>query len=228
MKLRKNSAFTLIELLVVISIIAIIAALAMPSFSSFLLKGKMTQQMSNGLNIFKAMGNYASDPNKDEFPAYTDTDDPSTLVQNSNDAFEILLKNGMLDDKKVFFNQNSAWCQRTVQNETTSKQVQQGENDWCYVVGIKWSSKDSKWPLLANAFQPGSTTYVKDQGQKGGAWKGTRAVVIWAGGNGEVVDTKEQGSTYFIKRTDKPTADAFVKEGEWLSGDKVKVLYPEG
>ncbi len=228
MKLRKNSAFTLIELLVVISIIAIIAALAMPSFSSFLLKGKMTQQMSNGLNIFKAMGNYASDPSKDEFPAYTDVDDPNTLVSTSNAAFEILLKNGMLDDKKVFFNQNSAWCERTVQNEQTSKDVQPKENDWCYVVGIKWSSKDSKWPLLANAFSPGSTTYVKDQGQKGGAWKGTRAVVIWAGGNGEVVDTKEQGSTYFIKRPDKPTSDAFIKEGEWLSGDKVKVLYPEG
>lgn len=225
---HRSRGFTLIELLVVISIIAIIASLAMPSFSAFLLRAKMNKQMSDGLNIFKAMGNYASDPNKDEFPAYADVDDPNTLASTSNEAFEILLKNGMLDDKRVFFNQNSAWCSRQPQNETTAKKLQPGENDWCYVVGVKWSSKDSKWPLLANAFSPGSTTYVTDQGQKGGAWKGTRAVVIYAGGNGEVVDTKEQGTSYFIKRSDKPAANAFEKDGEWLSGDKVKVLYPAG
>src|SRR5262245_36577445 len=194
MKLRKNSAFTLIELLVVISIIAIIAALAMPSFSSFLMKGKMTGQMSNGLNIFKAMANYASDPNKDEFPIYTDPEDPGTQVNNSSEAFEILMKNGMLDDKKVLYDQTSSYSQKQVKKKSAGKKVQQGENDWVYVVGIKWSTKDSRWPILANAFAPGSTYYVKDKGQKGGCWGGTRAVVIWAGGNGEVVDTKEQGT----------------------------------
>ncbi len=223
-----HGGFTLIELLVVISIIAIIAALSFPAFSAFLMKARMNGQMANGLSIYKAMGNYASDPNKDEFPAYADTDDPNTLATTSNAAFEILLKNGMIDNKQVFYSQNSAWCSKQFQNETTAKKLQPGENDWCYVVGVKWSSKDSKWPLLANAFSPGTTTYRTDQGQKGGAWKGTRAVVIWAGGNGEVVDTKEQGTSYFIKRADKPTANAFEKEGEWLSGDNVKVLYPEG
>ena len=43
--------FTLIELLVVISIIAIIAALAMPAFSSFMLKGRMADQLNNGRQI---------------------------------------------------------------------------------------------------------------------------------------------------------------------------------
>jgi prepilin-type N-terminal cleavage/methylation domain-containing protein len=220
--------FTLIELLVVISIIAILAGLAFPAFASFLMKAKMNGQMANGLSIYKAMANYASDPDKDEFPTYRDFDDPNTLVTNSNEAFEILLKRGYLDDKRVLFNAPSTWCTRQPQNESTAKRVQTGENDWSYVVGLKWSVKDSRWPVLANAFSPGGTTYVTEQAQKGGVWKGTRAVVIWAGGNGAVIDTKDQGSVYFIPRPDKPSADAFQKDGEWLSGERVKVLHPAG
>jgi prepilin-type N-terminal cleavage/methylation domain-containing protein len=228
MKLRKNSAFTLIELLVVISIIAIIAALAMPSFSSFLLRSKMTNQMSNGLNIWKAMGNYATNPDDDAFPIFKDREDPNTEVQNANEAFEILLSKGMLDDKKVFFNSNSAWCQKQAQNDQTAKRVQQGENDWCYVIGLRRSTSDSRWPVLANAFVPGSTYYVSDTSKKGGVWKGQKAVVIYMGGNGDVAETLEQGTNYIIRRSDKPKANAFEKEGEWLAGDKVKVLYPMG
>jgi prepilin-type N-terminal cleavage/methylation domain-containing protein len=224
----RTRGFTLIELLVVISIIAILAALAMPGFSAFLLRTKMNKQMADGRSIYQAMANYAIDPNKDEFPAYTDFDDPNTLVTNSNEAFEILLKRGLIDDKRVFANVASPWCSRQPANEATAKRVLPGENDWAYVVGLRWSTKDSKWPVLANAFSPGTTNYVKDPSQKGGVWKGTQAVVIWAGGNGEVVETREQGSNYFIKRADKPQADAFQKDGEWLSGDKVKVLHPAG
>lgn len=226
MKLRKNSAFTLIELLVVISIIAIIAALAMPSFSSFMMKSKMTNQMSNGKNIWNAMGNYATNPDDDAFPIYKDRLDPNTKVNDCNEAFEILMKGEFIDDKKIFFQSGSAWCKRQTNTEATAKQVQQGENDWCYVVGLRRTSS-SKWPILANAFAPGSTYYVKDQGQKGGVWKGSRAVCIYAGGNAEVVDTLERGSNYIIRRTDKPQADAFVPEGEWLAGEDVKVLYPK-
>ncbi len=46
------SAFTLIELLVVISIIAILASLALPSITSALNKGKLTQTMSNYRQLY--------------------------------------------------------------------------------------------------------------------------------------------------------------------------------
>jgi prepilin-type N-terminal cleavage/methylation domain-containing protein len=223
---RPRRGFTLIELLVVISIIATLAAIAVPTMGAIQMRGRMTNQVANGRSIFQAMAVYASD--KDEFPTYADFDDPNTMVNNSNEAFEILLKGGMLDDKRVLNNNNSAWCSRQAQNESTAKRVLPGENDWSYVAGVRWSVKDSRWPILANAFAPGTTTYVKEQAQKGGAWKGTKAVVIWAGGNGEIVETKEKGSSYFIKRPDKPGADAFQQDGEWLSGDKVKVLHPAG
>jgi prepilin-type N-terminal cleavage/methylation domain-containing protein len=224
----RSRGFTLIELLVVISIIAIIAGIAFPSFAAFLMRAKMTAQMNNGLQIYKAMANFAMNPDRDEFPLYKDPDDPSTMVSNSNEAFELLLKSGTLDNKQAFFNPVSRWCSRQVNNESTAKKVQPGENDWCYVAGLRWSVKDSRWPILANAFSPGTTTYVATQTEKGGCWKGSQAVVIWADGSGKVLTTKEQGQSFFIARPDKPAANAFEQDGEWLSGDRVKVLYPAG
>ena len=91
--------------------------------------------------------------------------------------------------------------------------------------GLKDSS-NSRWPLLANAFAPGSTTYVKDQSKPGGVWKGQNAIVVWAGGSAEIVETKDQGETFFVKRSDKPTANAFDKDQDWLSGEDVEVLFP--
>jgi prepilin-type N-terminal cleavage/methylation domain-containing protein len=226
MKIRKHSAFTLIELLVVISIIAIIAALAMPAFSSFMLKGRMADQLNNGRQIYLAMRNYASETSHGgAFPAYKDPDDANSLVNNSNEAFEILVPRYM-DDKKVFFNKHSAWCKTTTKSESTANRVQPGENDWCYVRGLKDSS-NSRWPLLANAFAPGTKNYVKDQSRPGGVWKGANAVVVWAGGSAEMVETKDQGETFFVKRSDKPQANAFEQDSDWLSGEEVQVLYPQ-
>jgi len=226
MKIRKHSAFTLIELLVVISIIAIIAALAMPAFSSFMLKGRMADQLNNGRQIYLSMRNYASETSHGgSFPAYKDPDDANSLVNNSNEAFEILLPRYM-DDKRAFFNKHSAWCKTTTKSESTANRVQPGENDWCYVRGLKDSS-NSRWPLLANAFAPGTKNYVKDQSRPGGVWKGANAVVVWAGGSAEMIETKDQGESFFVKRTDKPGANAFEQDSDWLSGDEVQVLYPQ-
>ena len=224
-------AFTLIELLVVISIIAIIASLAMPTFSSFMQNSRMTEQMSNGLNVFKAMASYGSESGHNGLlPIYTDPDDPATKVTTSNEALEILLAGNYIDDKRVFINRASEWCKPVQKNDdSTAKKVQVRESDWCYVVGIGDTSS-SRWPVLANAFATGTDsnpTYVTDPGQKGGVWKGTKAVVIYHGGNGEVGATKKDGNNYFVKRTDQPTKNAFVVDGDWLSGSDIKVLFPK-
>ena len=226
-----RQAFTLIELLVVISIIAIIASLAMPAFSSFMQNSRMTEQMSNGLNVFKAMASYGSESGHNGLlPIYKDPDDPATKVTNSNEALQILLEGNYIDDKRVFINKASEWCKPVQKNDdTTAKQVQVRESDWVYVVGIGDTSS-SRWPVLANAFAPGTTSspsYVTDTGKKGGVWKGTKAVVIYRGGNGEVGATTKAGDSYFVKRTDQPKENAFVPKGDWLSGSDIEILYPQ-
>jgi prepilin-type N-terminal cleavage/methylation domain-containing protein len=45
-------AFTLIELLVVIAIIALLAAILAPAVTKALLRGQVTQTISNGRNLF--------------------------------------------------------------------------------------------------------------------------------------------------------------------------------
>ena len=49
---KRKKAFTLIELLVVIAIIALLAAILAPAVTKALLKGQVTQTMSNGRNLF--------------------------------------------------------------------------------------------------------------------------------------------------------------------------------
>jgi prepilin-type N-terminal cleavage/methylation domain-containing protein len=218
--------FTLIELLVVISIISIIAGLSLPAFTDFIRRGRMTRQLSDGKQIYYAMRSYASETSHGgAYPAFKDIDDPNTKVTTSNEAFEILVPR-YLDDKRVFANANSAWCQTAVKSAATAHQVLPGESDWCYTRGLRDSSP-SQWPLLANAFAPGTTSYGKDASKPGGVWNGRGAIVIWAGGSAEMVETKAQGETYFIKRPDKPTANAFEKDQDWLEGDSVQVLYPQ-
>src|SRR4051794_5727284 len=58
---RIRQGFTLIELLVVIAIIAILAALAVPQIASALVRGQITQTVSNGHQIYIAAFQMAND-----------------------------------------------------------------------------------------------------------------------------------------------------------------------
>jgi prepilin-type N-terminal cleavage/methylation domain-containing protein len=60
-RIKSILAFTLIELLVVISIIAILAALAIPAITGALVKGQMTQALSNAKQVHLATFSMVSD-----------------------------------------------------------------------------------------------------------------------------------------------------------------------
>ncbi len=220
-----NRAFTLIELLVVITIIAILAAFAVPAFRGFLIRARIGDQVNNGRQIYLGMKNFSAESaNGGRFPLYRSGDDANALLSNSNEAFETLLPR-YLDTKSVCINRNSAWCRQQPASKETKHKVLSGENDWAYVRGLSDTSQ-SDYPVLANAFSPGSKTYTTNPGEKGGVWLGLNAVVIYMGGSAQIVATKEGGGGFMVPRADNPGSNAFEKDDEWLAGEDVEVLQP--
>jgi hypothetical protein len=184
---------------------------------------RVSDQLNIGRSLYMTLRSYAAETaNSEQFPLYK-VGRGGELLENSNGAFEVLLTRYM-DEKRVLFNEESAWCKGGV--ATNEKTVGPGECEWAYVRGLEVSS-NGQWPLLANAFAPGRTTYVADPAEKGGVHRGKRAVVILAGGSAEILETKKKGDESYVPRHDKPGADAFEKDGDWLAGERVKVLFPK-
>jgi hypothetical protein len=187
---------------------------------------RAAKQAQNGHMLYYSLRNYASEnAHNDTFPTFADPDTRTRTFTDSNDALGSLLHR-YVDDKRIFFHKHSAWCTTTVKNDDAANSLLPGENDWVYVRGLK-SSSPQKWPLLANAFAPGTTSYITDPTKPGGCWDGIRAAVIWADGHADVVKTKPSGDTYYVPRSDKPEANAFEKSEDWLTGENVEVLLPK-
>ena len=224
-QLQGNRANRISMLIFAAVITAILAVLILPAFSSFRFKGRMAGQLCSGRQIYLSLRNYAADIGAGgAFPLYSDRENQKGIATTSNEAFQVLLPR-YLDDKRPFFNKSSAWCDRRIGGAGFETKVHSGENDWVYVRGLTENSP-SRWPLIANAFAPPTTTYVRDPGKPGGVWKGANAIVVWAGGSAEIVETKPQRDGFIIPRSDKPSANAFEKDGEWLVGFGVEVLSP--
>ncbi len=183
----------------------------------------MDIQLAQGRKIHGAMSAYSKD-HKDRFPAYAQPDDLTTLLGTSNDAFNAIIPK-YLPDKEPCFNKHSGWCNAHL--DRANPAVLRGESDWVYVRGLR-SLSPAIWPLLGNALAPGTTSYHAKERLPGGVWGGTSAVVVWVGGNAEIVIT---GATptgvFFTKRKDRPIANAFEKDQDWLVGEDIQVLYPE-
>jgi len=216
---------TLLEVAVVIVLIAILVALLEPFPSSPEYSHFLFRQANNGRMISNAMANYAGDG---EYPLYRDKKDPTTKICESNAAFDILLEGGYLDDKKLLFQTNSPWCHKVADSQAKPKEVMPGENDWCYVAGLNHSTAKPDWPILANAFVPGTTYYTTDVAKKGGSYRGKKAVVVYCDGHTEIVRLPPKKDFTIVPRKDKRTEeDAFAPTTDWLTGPNVKVLYPK-
>jgi len=219
MKINKtSSAFTLIELLVVIAIIAILASIALPVFSSVQERGKQTKDMSNGKQIALGLKQFAVDhngvfPNKKPDVVSTDYDAGTTVLAGtdfSNDAFWWLFPT-YLTSEDIFSVGGSAWSPNPPDNKLDAptdaarvETLKQGECAYEYITSLNDTS-NPQFPLVMDAGTvtgEGAATYTNIQSDKGGLWRGKKAIVIFVDGSGQVATVNDQtvATTSFVKR----------------------------
>ena len=216
MKINKtktfSSAFTLIELLVVIAIIAILASIALPVFSSVQERGKQTKDLSNGKQIALALKQFATD-NNGTFPNKVPGADYAAAADlgagsKSNDGFWWLFPT-YLTSEDIFVVGGSAWSPTVADNKidpggsaARADTLKAGECGYMYITALNDTS-NPQFPVLADAGTAADvTTYTNVQSDKGGIWRGKRAVVIFVDGSGRVMTVDDQAApaASFIKR----------------------------
>ncbi len=215
MKLQKAQAFTLIELLVVISIIAILAGIALPVFGEVKIRGDQTKALSNAKQIGTACKIYATDnnglyPHLSNYVGDTATTPTEAKAGDSSNKVLQNLIPDYLPDRNIFVNAKSAFTKKYQSAPVTGTDpLPVNTNQWAYVSGLSDTS-NSRWPLLADGFEPGSASggeplYSKDEGAAGGVWKGKKAIVIRVDGSGTV----ESLVGLKVKRTESDPDNAF-------------------
>jgi prepilin-type N-terminal cleavage/methylation domain-containing protein len=230
MRKRTSAAFTLIELLVVITIIAILAGIALPAFVSVQERGFQTKDLSNAKQIALTCKLYAGDhdglfPNLDGQAA----DPPVTPLaagDTSNQAFACLVPT-YLPTEKLFFLAKSAWSPNVPDENTSTPatRCEAGSNNFAYELGLNEVSNPN-FPLIADAPNTGgsSAVYHVVQTDKGGVWKGKKAIVIRCDQSGTIETATITTTTSRVPgKTGAATtsADIFAPDATtgWLVGN---------
>jgi prepilin-type N-terminal cleavage/methylation domain-containing protein len=203
MKITHSSrGFTLIELLVVISIIAVLASVALPAYTGVQERAAQTKALNNAKQIGLTCKIFAQD-HDGNYPSYTlqNLKPTATPVRDSNTAFAQLIPD-YLQTEDIFYVAKSKWTPSAPdgqydnpQNDSPTNTLKQGENHWAYVLGLSDTSNAS-YPLIADGFVNGgqnSHQYTQDSSQRGGVWKGKKAIVVRCDASGVImtVDRRE-------------------------------------
>lgn len=211
MKLLKSTwAFTLIELLVVISIIAILAGAALPVFSSVQERGAQTKNLSNAKQIGLACKMYAMD-NDGKFVG------SGSNSATSNAAFQELIPN-YVPDESLFYLAKSLWSPN---KPNGNKTIDAGENNFAVITNLTDSSNPSL-PLLADAPKDTGGAYSAVETDKGGVWKGKKAVLIRCDTSAKIEILKD---LQIKTNLDGSEQNALSYKGDnWLSTSQTLVL----
>ena len=218
MKRKTSSAFTLIELLIVIAIIAILASFALPAFLGVQERAKQTKDLSNGKQVALSLRQFAID-NNGEFPnkvygtgVVTPGDYASSITKlgagnTSNDAFRWLLPT-YTRSEQIFVVPGSAWSpaaddvlDASYGTVATPGTLAAGENGFAYITNLTDTS-NSTYPLLCDAWigqANAGITYSTTKSAQGGVWGGTKAVVIFVDGSGQVMKVNDTVNTAILR-----------------------------
>jgi prepilin-type N-terminal cleavage/methylation domain-containing protein len=231
----RSRAFTLIELLVVIAIIALLASIAVPVYGTAQTRGAQTKALAQAKGIYPALKMFAMDHNG-AYPSAKEQDEPSGggPLGDANDAFANLIP-GYLSNESPFGNNVSAWSKdnngtlKGPDNNISSRDkiLEKGENVYAYVAGMTEVS-NSSWPIIADGFAaaPGliagnAAKYTRLEGDRGGVWKGERAIVVRNDGSAQLEKVDRQTLTV-TRRTSSGTANLFAEDrnenNPWLVG----------
>ncbi len=214
---HQRAAFTLIELLVVITIIGILAGIALPVYSSIQERGNQTKALSNAKQIGLALKLYASD-NDGNFPqgpkgSDPSVSDPSVLPANANVALRFLLPD-YITTESIFYVPKSAWTLSEPDDDINgANKLNTGENHWAYVPKLNDTS-NPRFPLLADGFSTTVGVYSSDPAQKGGIWKGKKAIVIRVDQSG-ALETVKQSDLKVYGKTGGTTEKDIFKTDSW-------------
>lgn len=234
------NAFTLIELLVVIAIIAILASIALPAFIGVQERAKQTKDLSNAKQVALALRQFAVDnngefPNREYGTGTPKSDYPSSTIlasgKSSNDALRWLLPI-YLRTEQIFLVPGSVWSPNADEvldasygAPTTPGTLAAGENGYSYMTGLTDTSESTE-PLVADGWIAGDIKYSTDKTARGGVWGGTKAVVAFVDGSGQVMKVNDTtniavlrpGHSYNIFDNTQSTA-----QDPWFSTNNIQL-----
>lgn len=216
---RIPSAFTLIELLVVISIIAILAGIAVPTFQIAMFNARQMDALNNARQIGLALRIYAGD-NNGTFPATKNFYDQE--ITTSNDAFRSLFPTYLTNEKIFTVPRSKTGALADNKIAETADILAAGENHWAFVEGLG-DTANSQWPLIVD-HTDGTGHYIDKEGELGGTWKGTKAVVINTDISAHLVRLAGTGATRYIPRDDDKKENALDVKA--YMGDAARLLEP--